>query len=182
MILYIPNEEHKNLIFFDTEFNDRRLVQVSMIIYERLKVQETCVYILKGSVNLYIQNEINHFFTRYTGITQDFLNRNAVSEQEAREKLNDFLKNYNNENSLFIAHGVKQDIELLEKMGVDIEKANRFCTYNAAKALLNREKNLKLIDICNESGYFAEQHDAYSDAKNVVHAFSFLKLVEIAAE
>lgn len=178
MLLYIPNEEHKNLIFFDTEFNDKKLIQVSMIAYELLLIDNVKVYILKGSINLFIDNLINDFFTRYTGITNNFLSEHAISEEDARKALNNFVLNYDTPDSLFIAHGVKQDIDLLKDLGVNISHAERYCTYDAAKRLLNRDKNLKLVDVCNESGYFAEQHDAYSDAKNVVHAYSYLKLVE----
>jgi DNA polymerase III epsilon subunit-like protein len=182
LLLYIPNESHKNLVFFDTEFNDRKLIQIAMIIYESFTIKGVQTYLLKGSINLYVGNIINSFFTRYTGITEDFLYRNAVSEDEARIALNNFLKGMDNKDTIFIAHGVKQDMELLFSLGVNITQADTFCTYNASKNLLNRDKNLRLIDVCNESGYFAEQHDAYSDAKNVVHAFSYLKLVEISTE
>ncbi len=178
MLLYIPNEKHKNLIFFDTEFNDRKLVQVSMIIYESIEVQDVHTYLLKGSINLYIQTPVNRFFTEYTGITSAFLDKNAIEEAEAKEILNEFLKGLNNDTTLLVAHGVKQDADLLTTLGVDISYMEKYCTYNAAKRLLDRDKNLRLIDVCNESGYFAEQHDAYSDAKNVVHAYSYLKLVE----
>lgn len=182
MLLYIPNETHKNLVFFDTEFNDQKLIQISMIIYESLTLNGTSVYLLKGSINLYVQNDINFFFTRYTGITQEFLNKNAISEAEAVEKLEKFLYGLNNKDTLFVAHGIKQDMQLLTALGIDISGVDRYCTYTAAKRLLKRDKQLKLIDVCNESGYFAEQHDAYSDSKNVVHAYSYLKLVEVAAE
>ena len=53
MLLYIPNEEHNNLIFFDTEFNDRKLIQVSMIAYEAIMVENVRTYILKGSINVF---------------------------------------------------------------------------------------------------------------------------------
>lgn len=181
MLLYVPNEKHKNLIFFDTEFNDQKLIQIAMIIYEAIELDGIHVYLLKGSINIYVQNSINSFFTRYTGITQDFLYDNAIPEEEARQKISDFIKNLNTKDTLLIAHGLKQDAALLTAMGIDICCMERYCTYNSSKALLNRDKNLKLIDVCNESGYFAEQHDAYSDAKNVVHAFSFLKLIEATA-
>lgn len=182
MVLYIPNENHKNLVFFDTEFNDRKLIQISMIVYEAIEVNNITVYLLKGSINLYVRNEINAFFTHYTGITADFLDGNAIDEEEAVKILNQFLTNLNNKDTLFIAHGVKQDMELLTTAGVEVGAVERYCTYNASKSLLKRDKNLRLIDVCNESGYFAEQHDAYSDAKNVVHAFSYLKLVEAIAK
>lgn len=178
MVLYIPNEEHKHLIFFDTEFNEQKLVQVAMIVYEAIMVNDVPVYLLKGSINLYILNEINHFFTRYTGITEGFLRDYAVLESEAVDLLNDFLKGLNVPSTLFIAHGVKQDMDLIKIMGVQVDKAETYCTYNHSRVLLKREKSLRLIDVVNESGYFAEEHDAYSDAKNVVHAFSYLKLVE----
>ncbi len=169
-------------MFFDTEFNQRKLIQVSMIIYEKVPVYDAFAYLLKGSINIYIDNEVDSFFTRYTGITKDFLFNNAVTETEAKDSINKFLETYNNSDTMFIAHGIKQDMELLTSIGIQVDKVDRYCTYNAAKSLLNRDKNLRLIDVCNESGYFAEQHDAYSDAKNVVHAFSYLKLVEVAAE
>lgn len=178
MLLYIPREKHKNLIFFDTEFNERKLIQVAMIVYESCLIENVTVYLLKGSINLYIQNEINQFFTRYTGINEFYLRDYAVQEEDAKIALEKFLKDYNNSDSLFIAHGVKQDLELLINLGLDLSKVETYCTYEAAKKLLNRDKNLKLIDVCNDSGYFAEQHDAYSDSKNVVHAFSYLKLME----
>lgn len=182
MLLYIPNENHKNLVFFDTEFNDRKLVQVSMIIYESIEVKGIKTYLLKGSVNLYIKTAVNQFFTKYTGITQSYLDQNGIDEDLAREMLENFLKGLNNEGTLLIAHGIKQDADLLLNFGVHICKMDRYCTYSNAKSLLDRDKNLRLIDVCNESGYFAEQHDAYSDAKNVVHAYSYLKLVEAMSE
>lgn len=182
MLLYIPNENHKNLVFFDTEFNDRKLVQVSMIIYESIEVKGIKTYLLKGSINLYIRTTVNQFFTKYTGITQSYLDQNGMEEELAKEMLENFLKGLNNDTTLLIAHGVKQDAELLLNFGVHICKMDRYCTYSNAKTLLDRDKNLRLIDVCNESGYFAEQHDAYSDAKNVVHAYSYLKLVEAMSE
>lgn len=178
MVLFFPKETHQSLVFLDTEFNDRKLIQVAMIVYEKAILENTPVYILKGSVNVYIDNEINHFFTRYTGITYDFLQQHAIPELDAAEVLNGFLDGLRDENTLYIAHGIKQDLDLLEIMGVDLGTAERYCTYNNSKALLGRDKNLKLIDVCNESGYYSDQHDAYTDAKNVVHAFSYLKLVE----
>jgi DNA polymerase III epsilon subunit-like protein len=181
MVLYIPNEGHQNIIFFDTEFNDRKLIQVAMIIYEAININGIEAYVLKGSINVYITNEINYFFTRYTGITAGFLDSCSISELEATTLINEFLKDLNNSSTLLVAHGIKQDIDLLTTMGVKLDKVEQYCTYNHSKTLLNRDKNLKLIDVCNESGYFADEHDAYSDAKNVVHAYSYLKLVEAIA-
>ena len=179
MLLYIPNEEHNHIIFFDTEFNSQKLIQVSLIIYERIIVDSIPSYLLSGSINLYIDNEINQFFTQYTGINQTFLNQNAVSQQEAKESLQRFLAPISNsEKTLLVAHGLKQDRILLEDMGLNIDRMDRYCTYTESKKILNRDKDLRLIDICNESGYFTDQHDAYSDAKNVIHAFSYLKLIE----
>lgn len=178
MLLYIPEEKHQSLIFLDTEFNDKKLIQVAMIAYEKIEVKGVTAYLLKGSINLYVDNEINYFFTRYTNISQDFLDDHAIPQTEAAELLNEFLKDYKTSDSLYIAHGVKQDLDLIKAMGVDLGSAERYCTYSNSKTLLKRDKELRLIDVCNESGYFADQHDAYTDAKNVVHAFSYLKLVE----
>lgn len=179
MLLYIPNENHEYTVFFDTEFNQQKLVQVSMILYERIHYEGIPLYLLSGSINIYIKNYINHFFTNYTGIDQFFLNKNAISELEAKTEIENFLKDVpKDERTLLIAHGIKQDAELLLDLGVEIENMDRYCTYENSKTILNRERNLRLVDICNEAGYFTDQHDAYSDAKNVVHAFSFLKLIE----
>jgi hypothetical protein len=181
MVLFFPKETHQSLVFLDTEFNDRKLIQVAMITYERMIIDTIPVYVLKGSVNIYINNEINYFFTRYTGINYDFLQQHGIPETDAAEVLNGFLDGLRDENTLYIAHGIKQDLELLQNMGIDLGTSERYCTYNNSKTLLGRDKNLKLIDVCNESGYYSDQHDAYTDAKNVVHAFSYLKLVEAAA-
>lgn len=178
MVLFFPKEKHHNLVFLDTEFNNRKLIQVSMIVYEQIEVENVIAYLLKGSINVYIDNEINRFFTNYTGITRQFLEVHSVQEWEAVDLLNEFLKELRTEDTMYIAHGVKQDLDLLIEAGVDIGTAERYCTYNNAKTLLKREKDLRLTDVCNESGYYADQHDAYTDAKSVVHAFSYLKLVE----
>lgn len=178
MLLYFPNEQHKHIVFFDTEFDNRKVAQVALILYEAVDVEETKVYLLKGSLNIYISQEVSIFFTNYTGITQSFLDIYGVSEEKAATLLNNFLEDLDIKETLFVAHGIKQDMDLLLMLGVNVEHVERYCTYNAAKRLLGRETNLTLLDVCNESGYYADQHDAYTDAKNVVHAFSFLKLVE----
>ena len=182
MLLYLPNETHKHVIFFDTEFEDQKLVQVAMILYESVRVNEVDAYLLKGSINLYIKREVNNFFVAYTNITNHFLEENGIEEEEVKNKLNSFLCGLNNNTTLFVAHGIKQDMTLLLDFGINIDKVDRYCTYNNSKALLKRDSKLKLDEICNESGYFLDScHDAYSDAKNVVHAFSFLRLIEATA-
>lgn len=178
MLLYIPGEEHTNLVFFDTEFDEQKLVQVAMIHYEKIYVENIPTYLLKGSINIYIKRDVSYFFTNHTGITYQYLEKFGVEENEARFKLNNFVEKLNSRDTLFVSHGIKQDLFLLLEFGVKVGEVDRYCTYENAKRLLNRGINLKLIDVCNDAGYFTDQHDAYTDSKNVVHAFSHLKLVE----
>ena len=113
MLLYIPNRNNTKNVFFDTEFDNRKVAQVALIWYESVNVEGVNVYLLKGSLNVYIKQEVSIFFTNYTGITQDFLNLHGASEETAGLRLNEFLEELNNEQTLFVAHGIKQDMTLL---------------------------------------------------------------------
>lgn len=178
MLLYIPNEEHEHLLFFDTEFDNQKLVQISIIHYNKIKINNMTTYLLEGSINVYIDTHISEFFINHTGITPEYLTKQGVTQKEAVDVVNKFLWALNNKQTLLISHGVNQDAIILETAGIKINYMQRYCTHNNAKRILNRDKCLKLIDICNESGYYTDQHDAYTDAKNTIHAFSYLKLVE----
>ena len=178
MLLYIPNEKHEHLLFFDTEFDNQRLVQVSIIHYQRIIIEGVAAYLLEGSINVYIDRNVSEFFINHTGITPEYLKKEGVTQKEAVEIVNKFLWALNNKQTLLISHGVNQDAIILETAGIKINYMEKYCTHNNAKRILQRDKNLKLIDICNDSGYYTDQHDAYMDAKNTVHAFSYLKLFE----
>jgi hypothetical protein len=182
MLLYIPNEKHEHLLFFDTEFDNQRLVQVSIIHYQRIMVEGVAAYLLEGSINVYIDRNVSEFFINHTGITPDYLKKEGVSQKQARDEINRFIWALNNKHTLLISHGVHQDTLILEAAGINIHYMERYCTHNNAKRILQRDKHLKLIDICNESGYYTDSHDAYTDAKNTVHAFSYLKVVETIKE
>jgi hypothetical protein len=178
MLLYIPNEKHEHLLFFDTEFDNQRLVQVSIIHYQRIIIEGVATYLLEGSINVYINRDVSEFFINHTGITPEYLSKEGVKQKDAVDVVNKFLWALNNKQTLLISHGVNQDAIILAAAGIKIDYMERYCTHNNAKRILKRDKCLKLIDICDESGYFTDQHDAYTDAKNTVHAFSYLKLVE----
>lgn len=182
MLIYIPNEEHENLIFFDTEFDHQKLVQVSMILYQRVVIDNIPLYLLKGSVNIYIKRRVSYFFTNHTGITESFLWNRGVDEDSAREELNKFLEGLNHSKTMLVSHGVKQDAMLLLNADIHIHKMDRYCTYNNAKRILNREDNLKLAALCKEAGFFSKEHDAYEDSINVLHVFSNLRLIEYCKE
>lgn len=178
MVIYIPNEEHENLVFFDTEFDQQRLVQISMILYERIILEGVPCFLLSGSVNVYIKRNVSSFFVKHTGLTQEYIKNRGISEHAARSTINNFLIGLNSPYTLLIAHGVKQDAMLLEDLDIKVDLMEHYCTYQSSRRILNRENHLKLIDVCNEAGYFTNQHDAYIDAESVMHAYSYLKLVE----
>jgi hypothetical protein len=178
MLLYIPKEEHKDLLFMDTEFDNQELVQVAFVHYKRVIINDIPVYRLEGSVNSYVDRKVSTFFTEHTGITKENLKSFGIKPEEAAAQVNKFLWALNNKETLLIAHGINQDAIILERAGIHVNYMDRYCTHNAAKRILERDKNLKLIDICNEAGYYTDQHDAYTDAKNVLYVFSYLKFVE----
>lgn len=175
------NKEH--LIFFDTEFDDQRLVQVAMIVFKQEKAENNVYYYtLQGSCNLFINREVDCYFTKYTGITQAFLDRYGLSEAEVADKVYYFFNELGiklDRSSMFISHGAKQDIQVLEDAGIFIPHELMCCTYKMAQKRLKRDKHLKLYELCIEAGdYVEESHDAYCDCKASITVFQYLQNLE----
>ncbi len=81
---------------------------------------------------------------------------------------------------LIVSHGVDDDINLLCENGFCFDQfVHRYCTYNNARKLLKRKKDLKLRDVAKEGGYILfNEHNAYADVWGTLYAFCFLNELE----
>ena len=79
--------------------------------------------------------------------------------------------------TLLVGHGIQSDMALLNETNFALKKIkHRFCTYQAAKKLLNRKDKLTLRDIAEEGCYYMfNEHNAYADVWGTFYAFCFLK-------
>ena len=182
MIIYIPEEEHENLLFVDTEFSgsERELIQVAMINFKKLNDAEN-LYFFSNSLNIYKDTKVTVGFENYTNIKQGFLGNYGLKPEEFIKKLHMFVdtNNLNNCNTLLIGHGLRQDHELLLKEGCNLMFVDKYDTFESAKAILEINTGLSLDALAASAGYFtASQHDAYQDAFALIPIFSQLKITE----
>ena len=181
MLIYINNLKYKNIILFDIEYDGTSLVQLAFLILTR--TIEPNIYAISKSINLYVHpsQPLSSFFTKYTHITNDFLCDNGVDLTVARALVEENLLDIDVNDTLIVSHGVKNDIDILERNGFALSKIkNHYCTYNMARKLLQRTSRLGLSDIAAEDGYFMfNAHNAYADVWGTLHAFCFLKNIEI---
>lgn len=178
MKLYIPNLKTKYLLIFDIEYDGSSLVQLAFLILYRL---EPDIFVLSQSVNVYIRQSqrLNNFFTKYTNITDDFLREEGLDLPVAKTLVADRLLNIDANNCTVVSHGIKNDLEILIDNGIDFYCKDQYCTYEAAKKLLNRSSNLTLKEVASEGGYFMfNEHNAYADVWGTLHAFCYLKEIE----
>lgn len=183
MIIYIPNEDHENLLFVDTEFSGRGrdLVQVALINFKK-ELSQPNLYYLSTSLNLYKDIKVTESFENYTNIKQGFLGNNGVKPKEFIERLNSFIgaEGLDSCNTLLIGHGVKQDHELLIKEGCNLLFVDTYDTFSKAKSILEIESGLSLEALSVQSGYFpTSNHDAYQDAYALISIFSHLTTAEL---
>ena len=185
MIIYIPNEEHENLLFVDTEFSGptREVVQAALINFKKLKDRENRenLYFLSGSLNLYKNIKVTTGFENYTNIKQGFLGNHGVDPEDFVDTVNNFIESYNLNtcNTLIISHGQHQDVELLLEEGCNLLFVDRYDTFQQAKIVLEISSGLSLEALASSAGYFpSSNHDAYQDAFALIPIFSHLKTVE----
>lgn len=176
---WIKNTKAKHLIFLDTEFDNRELIQVAMIAYKQVSEKDSySFYELEGSCNLFINRNVSHFFSNYTGISQNFLHSYGVTQEEVKQRIDFFLKELeiNKSNCLFISHGIKQDAQILSTIGIVLPPESLCCTYELSKQVLRRNSNLKLSELCMEAGvYSKENHDAFVDCQKNITVFQYLQ-------
>ena len=177
MIIKCYNEHHKYLLFMDVEFNQRDLVQFAGLLFQRIGWDGD--YQLMKSCNIYITQKVCYPFAEYTSITNNFLAENGVTLQDARELIfNDLLGDVDLDDLQLISHGLKNDrLILLDKS--DGKVVDGYCTFNAAKRVLERQNHLKLEDLATECGYYLHHaHNAFSDVWAEVAIYTYLRKME----
>lgn len=181
MIIYLPNEPHKKLLFLDTEFNeDRELVQAALILLESIDKDNTHFF-LTASLNVYVNVNVGEAFENFTGIKRGFLGNEGLPATRARETILDFIEKYeiDSKDVLLIGHGLKQDMMIMNSFGCRLDKCKRYDTHLGGAKALNRTSNLKLEDLLLESGYAqGVAHDAYQDARNLIPVYSHIRRIE----
>jgi len=178
MFVYIPNKKESKIIILDTEYSEQQIIQFSALVLQKTSFNKE-IYQLISSANVFITPEkpISYFTTKYTGLTNKFLNENGVP----REEFHSFIRNFLSEvgiDTVIVAHGVRNDLSVLQSAGIDF-KCKFDCTLEMSKKILKKEKNLKLVDIAKDAGLILNfAHNSYSDALATLAVYSFLKTLE----
>ncbi len=169
---YFINTNEKHLIFLDTEFDQDNLVQLSFIILDRVSENR---YALSSSFNIYIKQNLSGFFCSHHIIGQVALNEEGIDIDLAEDLFLEAISNYDFKECLFIGHGIKQDISIIEdSFYIDFTGCNFYCTYEHAKTL--ELPCLKLRDLAIMNGYYPSlEHCAFDDCKTTIAAFAYLK-------
>lgn len=177
MVIYVKNETHPYILVFDIEFDKDILVQFSGLLFKRIG---DSIYQLAGSYTQYVKHKPSYPFTQYTGIRKDFLENNGVTKEDIKlGVLEDLIGNIPLKDILIVSHGLKNDRKILLKNDIDLTECDGWCTFNNAKTILNRGKNLKLDDIAAEAGFYLDgAHNAYHDAWATVSVLTYLKKLE----
>ena len=128
----------------------------------------------------------------YTGITPTFLQQNGVPLKDLQLLVTeDFLKGVDLKDLEVISHGLRNDRLILTENGINlsnytdkegkIHPIDGYCTYNNAKRILKRNKDLKESDLAIDSGYYLSEstaHNAFFDVQAEVSVFTYLKKIE----
>lgn len=187
MIIKAYNENHQYLLFLDIEFCKDTLVQFSGLLFKRIE-KET--YQLYKSCNLYVNVSVSYPFVEYTRISNNFLAENGMPLSNVQYQIWErFLNDVPLDKVEVISHGLKNDRLVLLQNGINlssyitednVEKpVDGYCTFNNAKKILKRNKNLSLSAIAEEAGYYSSQaHNAYGDVWSEVAVFTLLKALE----
>lgn len=185
MIIKCYNENHPYLLFMDIEFNNRDLVQFSGLLFKRIDFDGG--YQLMRSCNQYVAATVCYPFVEYTSLTNNFLAQNGVPLRDVEAFImEDFLGDIKLTDMLVIAHGLRNDRLVLQENGINLSNTDNnipidgYCTFNNAKRILNRSKNLTLHELATEAGYYLHNaHNAYNDTWAEVSVFTYLKKREV---
>ena len=180
MRIQFKNVPQNKIVFFDIEYDRTNLVQLACLIFTQTEEQD--IYELNTSFNMYIKGvqPVTHFFSGYTGITNDFLDEYGLNIEDAKDVLDSTLSNLLDEETLVVSHGVANDIYILNENDIRIyNKCKPYCTYTKAKQLLKRDCQLRLSDIAAEGQYcIFNEHNAYADVWGTLYAFAYLNELE----
>lgn len=184
MIVLFKGIKQSNIMIFDAEYNEGKLIQFSGFLFR--KIQED-IFQVEKSFTTYVKLDegcINPFIRDFTGIDDGFLAKNGISLDEARKQIYNFMDVGDNE-LLIVSHGIYNDRQTLLNNDVDfyVDKNGKeiqgICTYNAARRLLKRDKDLTLTDIAAESGIFLSNgHNSFNDAMATISVFCLMCKLE----
>lgn len=183
MITVFKNVEYNHVLIFDAEYNEGDLIQFAGLLFRKI---DKDIFQVEKSFNTYVKldkdKKINYFIENFTGITNSFLDAFGIPLTEAQDGIQDLLKT--DGDLLVVSHGLTNDRRTLFNNGIDFyefqnEVVDGYCTYYAAKRLLNREKRLNLTDVAADAGVFLSNgHNAFDDAWATVSVFCLLKKLE----
>lgn len=151
---------------------------------------DTYTYQLASSINQYITTSVGTFFQEYTNITQDFISSNGIPLDSLKDLIfGELLKDVDLKDIEIVSHGLKNDRIVLKENDINfnffLDKDNKakpidgYCTFNNAKRILQKEKQLKLEDLAEECGYYlASAHNAYNDTWATVSVFTYLRKID----
>lgn len=177
MVIYVKNENHPYILVFDIEFDKKVLVQFSGLLFKNIG---DGVYQLASTCTQYVKHKPSYPFSQYTHIKKNFLELNGVGiEDVVLTVKEDFIGNIDYKDILIVSHGLTNDKKILKENGIDLTECDGWCTFQNAKRILNRDKNLKLDDLATEAGFYLDgAHNAYHDAWATVSVLTFLKKLE----
>lgn len=183
MVILFKNIKKPRILVFDAEYNEGDLIQFSGILFKR--VDENDLYQIEKSLTIYTKLEenqtINPFIQRFTGISDYILEREGVPLEEGQKTIMEFV---NYPDIAVVSQGVSNDRQILYENGINFYE-NEFghiegiCTFEMAKRIFERDKNLSLRDLAQEAGlYLSNQHNAYYDALINAAVLSFLTKID----
>lgn len=178
MLVVFKGQTNEHILVFDAEYNEGDLIQFSGMLFRKI---EADIYQIEKSLNRYVKLEegrLNYFIKDFTGITDDYLEKNGMLIEKAAEEIYDLM---DVPNLLVVSHGLYNDRQTMLSNGISMyltaedEEIEGTCSYNMGKRLLKREKNLSLKDMAMDAGVFlSNHHNAFDDAWATVAVFSLL--------
>lgn len=177
MIVVLKNIKQEYAFCFDIEHDDQQLVQLSGILLKRLEGDQ---FIVIKSLNFYVKNKkLSNFFVNFTCLPQVEINQYGLSLEELDETLIEFFKDIKQEDTIWVSHGLINDLTVLRMNDIDLLPRYKYCTYNNAKRLIDRPNKLSLCEIAREACCgLGVNHNAYTDAIATMWIFSYLLQLE----
>ena len=177
--IQLNNIKQNQIIILDSEYDSRTLIQLAFLVLQRV---DRDVFEVIESFNTYLNKDepVSAFFRHYTNISDTFLCDNGVNPTVAKALVQEALLGVDTTDTLLVGHDIKNDLLVLKENGFDFTLfENQYCTYQAAKRLLQRNNNLGLKDIAANGCYYCfNEHNAYADVWATLAAFSWLNKIE----
>jgi DNA polymerase III epsilon subunit-like protein len=179
MLVVFKGIKQEYVYIADTEYDRDALLQSAGLVFQRVD-ERNDIYQLAFSFNYYIkQRSIHPYIQKFTGITTKWLKENGLTKKEFIDLYDDMFDGIDPKDVLFVSHGTQADKKVIQTSEVKFIPEHFFCTYKAAKRVLEREEKLTLTDVAKEAGFMLQNtHDAYADAVATAFIFSFLKKLE----